>query len=92
MKKILIFIFIIVFIGIGYWFFIQKNRKNEPNNLPTADEIKRMREIEESSSQKAPNAVPGAGVRPVGSLPKPPEQTLPPQSTTTESTTTSEVN
>ena len=91
MKKTFIAIVFLLIIGAGYWFLIRPNLGDSgPNNLPTAEEKKRIKDIEESSSQIAPNAVPGAGVRPVGSLPKTPEPTT--ESTTTASTTQTEVN
>jgi len=74
----------------GYWAVTQSgwfDSSAVPSNLPTAEERKRMQEIETSSSQIAPNAKAGAGVRPVGSLPKEPEPVLP-ASTSTENTTT----
>ena len=62
----------ILVIGAGIWYFFFYNTEDTgPDNLPTAEEVERMQEIEESSSQVAPNAVPGAGVRAPGTLPKP---------------------
>jgi len=84
MKKTIIIILAIAVIATGYW--LSKRYGwfgNEAlTNPPTAQEIKRMKEIEKSSSQIAPDAVPGAGVRPAGTLPKPtPVET---EATTTE--------
>lgn len=90
MKKYLIWILVAVAIlFLGYWFVVRPNLMDRgPSKPPTAEELQRMREIEESSSQIAPNAVPGAGVRPVGSLPRTPEPT--PAATGTEEATNSE--
>jgi hypothetical protein len=91
MKKALIFVILGVILFLGFWFFIRPNYfgTSGPNNLPTAGEIERMKKIEESSSKIAPNAVPGAGVRPVGSLPKTPPPSL--ESTTTASSSSEEL-
>lgn len=87
MKKILILSILVLLLGMAYWFIVRPYLNTSgPDNLPTAEELKRIEEIERSSSQIAPNAVPGAGVRPVGSLPKTPDPVL--ESTSTESTTT----
>jgi len=74
MKKTLTILTFVVLLCAGYWFFIKPILfgQNVPTNPPTAEEVERMKEIERSSSQLAPNAVPGAGVRPVGSLPPTP--------------------
>ncbi len=85
MKKILYTLIFIGILGAFYWYVIKPRLQDTgPTNLPTAEELQRIEEIEKSSSQIAPNAVPGAGVRPVGSLPKP-EPT--PVSTSTASST-----
>lgn len=90
MKKILIAIVLLLLIGAGYWFIVRPNLGAKgPNNLPTADELRRIEAIEQSSSQIAPNAVPGAGVRPVGSLPKTPPEPAPVSTSTVSTTTTS---
>jgi len=89
MKYFLLGVGIAGLLGFGYWVVVQSgwfDSSTVPSNLPTADERKRMQEIETSSSQIAPNAKAGAGVRPVGSLPKEPEPAQ--ESTSTESTTT----
>jgi hypothetical protein len=87
-RKTLLSIVLVLLLGAGYWFIIRPNlSKGGPDNLPTAEELRRIEAIEQSSSQIAPDAVPGAGVRPVGSLPKtPPEPVI--ESTSTASTTT----
>jgi hypothetical protein len=54
-----------------------------PNNPPTADELERIQEIERTSSEISPTAVPGAGVVPPGT--PVPEPVTPP---TTEATST----
>ncbi len=88
MKRIFIFILTIALVAFGYWFIFVKNKNSDlPQNPPTKEELQRMEEIEESSSKIAPDAVAGAGVRPVGSLPKPaPTQNAETESTTTEKT------
>ena len=59
-----------VVLGVGVWYVIQtRSQDTGPTNLPTADERERMREIEESSSQIAPNAKKGVGVVPPGTMP-----------------------
>lgn len=84
MKKIIITLVLVFILGAGFWYFVLPNlNTNGPSNLPTVEERQRMEAIEESSSKIAPNAVPGAGVRPVGSLPKTPEPS--PVSTSTAS-------
>jgi hypothetical protein len=55
-----------------------------PSNPPTAEELERIEEIKESSSQIAPDAKPGAGVYAPGTLPPPPTP-----STTTEAVASS---
>ena len=89
MKYVLIFIFLLLLGGGAYWFFYMKDTEdNTLSNLPTAEEIERMNAVENSSSQIAPNAVTGVGVRPKGSLPKaPPEE---PIATSSNATSTSE--
>jgi hypothetical protein len=73
-KKILIISLLGILLLTGFWFYVLPMyfKKQNVSNPPTAEELQRMREIEESSSKIAPDAVPGAGVRPVGSLPKTP--------------------
>lgn len=46
-----------------------------PNDPPTAEELKRMADIETTSSQIAPDAKPGAGVFAPGTLPPSPVET-----------------
>jgi len=87
-KKSLIAVVILVLLGgAGYWYanYMGWLSNYGPDNLPTAEERQRMQEVERSSSQIAPNAVPGAGVRPKGSLP--PKVVEQPISTSTASTT-----
>lgn len=84
MKYFLLGVGIAALLGFGYWAFAYSgwfDSRDIPRNLPTAEEQERMRAIEASRSQIAPNATPGAGVRPVGSLPREPEPSL--ESTTT---------
>lgn len=76
MKKLLILIVLVLLIaGVGYAVYAYSGWFSEndlPSNLPTAEELERIRAVEESSLQPNPNATPGAGVRPPGSLPKEP--------------------
>jgi hypothetical protein len=86
MKKYLIVTFVLAVLGAaGYWYADYRGWINRygPDNLPTAEERQRMAEIEKTSATIAPNAVPGAGVRPKGSLPPTP----PPTPTATTSST-----
>jgi hypothetical protein len=55
----------------GYWFAVQQGwlLPPIPTRPPTAEERARMEQVEEVASQQAPDAVPGAGVRPRGTLP-----------------------
>ncbi len=46
-----------------------------PYNPPTAEDLRRLEEIQRSSATIAPDANPGASVRPPGSLPRPIEAT-----------------
>lgn len=91
MKRVVIMIVsLVILVGGGYWLFTYITANNNtPTNLPTAEDIERMRAIEESSSQVAPDAVPGAGVRPVGSLPPKTIETATTSTTTDESVATS---
>ncbi len=101
MKKYLTLgVIITLLASAGYWYADYRGWINRygPDNLPTAEERQRMAEVERSSSQIAPNAVPGAGVRPKGSLPpKQPETpassidatTTSPTAATTSTATTS---
>jgi len=59
--------------------------RTAPSRLPTAGELERMAEIDRSSARIAPNAIPGAGVRPKGSLPP---RTEPVNETTTTTAST----
>jgi uncharacterized protein YxeA len=85
MKRILTVITILAIVSFGAWFLFQRNKnKNGLENPPTAEELKRMEEIEKTSSQIAPDAVAGAGVRPKGTLPKTTEKTKTQFSSTTK--------
>jgi flagellar basal body-associated protein FliL len=92
MKRIIVVLVVLVLLG-GVWYFFFFDRGDTgPSNLPTQEDIQRMEEIEASSAQIAPNAVPGAGVRPKGSTPPKPEPTpTENSSTTTNETETGEV-
>lgn len=60
-----------------------------PRNLPTAEERERMRAVEASRMQEAPDAKAGIQVREPGSTPPPaptPEPALEPSATTTGTT------
>ncbi len=86
MKYLGILFITILLATAGYWIIFKTNIFSDetPENLPTKAEINRMEEIENSSSTIDPNAVPGAGVRPVGSIPKKPAPTPPEKATTTD--------
>lgn len=89
MKYLLTIIIIAILLGGGYWYGARTGwfEDTSPTNLPTAEEIERMEEIEDSSSTIAPNATPGTSVRPRGSTPRtPPTQ----EATTTNATSSSE--
>jgi len=94
MKYVFVVIFFLFLGGGAYWFFYMQDSDNSvPSNLPTAEEIERMNAVEDSSSQIAPNAVTGVGVRPKGSLPiAPPVETTATSSmaSSTEATSTIE--
>jgi hypothetical protein len=80
----------LVLAGALYWYADYRGWLDNygPDNLPTAEERERMRQVEESASQIAPNAKAGAGVVPRGSKP-----TAPPEvpATSTSATSTGEV-
>jgi len=87
-RHILTIIVVVVLLGaVGYWYATRTGwfDNTGPTNLPTAAERERMDAIDHSSSQIAPNAVPGAGVRPRGSLP-PQQETQQPRATTSVDT------
>jgi hypothetical protein len=71
MKKFGILLLVLLVSASAYWYFFYSKSPHVPSSPPTADELRRMEEVEKASSQRDPNAIPGAGVRPVGSLPKP---------------------
>ncbi len=85
MKYFLIFILLLSIGALSYWFMFYKKDNAPPYTPPTAQEVQRMKEIDKTSSEIAPDAVAGAGVRPVGSLPK--AQPTPVASTTSASST-----
>ncbi len=63
----LIVVVLLVLGSSAYWFFTRPEPEPEiPLNLPTAEELERIRAIEQSASQVAPG-VPGIGVLPPGS-------------------------
>lgn len=84
MKYAITILVIIFILFAGWFFFFRDTDKKVPSNLPTAEDIKRMELVEESSLKIDPNAKTGVGVHPVGSLPPAP---LPEESTTTATTT-----
>jgi hypothetical protein len=69
MKYTLITVAVLILGGAIYWLgsSVGLFGGGAPSNPPTKDELERMEEIEESSSQIAPDAEEGVGVRPVGS-------------------------
>ncbi len=89
MRYILAGAFLAVLVGGVYWYGLRAGwfAPAIPMRLPTAEERRRMEEVERSSSQIAPNAVPGAGVRPRGSLPPHTEGTTSASSTLPATTT-----
>ena len=87
--KYTITILIVILVLFAGWFFFFKDSGNKiPRNLPTAEDIERMEQVEQSSSKVDPNAKTGVGVRPVGSIPPTPEPEE--EATSTSSTTTEE--
>jgi hypothetical protein len=88
MKYVVTLIALVIIAGGGYWYASRAGwfASTGPSNPPTAADRARMQEIDKSSATIAPNAVPGAGVRPVGSLPPPVLDT--PAATGTEATGT----
>lgn len=89
--KLLVVLVVIGALGYaGYWFADRQGWLfgSVPSRPPTASERARMQEIERTSNEIAPNAVPGAGVRPRGSLP--PAEPLPMATTTSTSTEAAE--
>ncbi len=85
MRYFLILILLLSLGAFAYWFMFYKKNNTPPYIPPTAQEIQRMKEIDKTSSEIAPDAVAGAGVRPVGSLPK--AQPKPVASSTSASST-----
>lgn len=84
-KNLVIVLGLIVFVGVGYgvYFFFTRDDFG-PTNLPTPEERARMKEIEQTSAQVAPDAKPGIGVRPPGSIPKAPVSTSTEEATSTD--------
>ena len=87
-RKLIGFGVVCALLGAGVWYAVQAGWFEDelPTNLPTAEEIERMREIERSSAQVAPNARAGAGVFAPGTLPPPVLESTSTEATTTEST------
>ena len=86
-RKFLIGLLILVLLLVA-WFVVRVvwfSGPVIPNTPPTAEELERIRAVEETSSQIAPDAKAGAGVFAPGTLPAPTPQ---PESTTTESADT----
>jgi hypothetical protein len=84
--RILIVLIVLGALGYGgYWFAVQQGwlLPPIPTRPPTAEERARMEQVEDVASQQAPDAVPGAGVRPRGTLPP---QTVPPATGTSTET------
>lgn len=85
--RIILLVLIIAALGYAaYWIADRQGwlRGGVPQRLPTAEERARMEQVEESSNTVAPDAIPGAGVRPRGTLP--PQESLSPATTTDETT------
>ena len=70
-KNMIIGLLVIVTLLAGWFFFVRDSAPRGISNPPTAEELKRIEEIEESRSQRDPDAKTGVGVRPVGTLPPP---------------------
>jgi len=85
MKKIFLLILIIAIGGAVYWYGSRAGwfTSNTPTNLPTAEDLERINAVEQSASQKAPDAKSGVGVVPKGSKPVP-EQKEEQHATTTD--------
>lgn len=86
------FVVLCALVGAGVWYMVHAGwfEDTGPTNLPTAEELERMREIDRSSSQVAPNAKPGAGVFAPGTLPPPPPPIEDASSTIATSTDTAD--
>ena len=74
MKYILSTVVVLAIAGSVYWYGMRAGwfDASAPSHPPTADERRRMEEIDRKSSEIAPDAVPGAAVRMKGSLPPTP--------------------
>lgn len=72
-KKVLGFVVLIV-AGVGLWYAWDSGlfRDQGLSRPPTADERRRMEDIEKKSSERAPDAKAGVGVVPPGTLPPEP--------------------
>lgn len=92
MKYILSAVVVLAIAGGVYWYGMRAGwfDASIPSHPPTADERRRMEEIDRTSSEIAPDAVPGATVRMKGSLPPspvtPPDTS--PDATSSEATST----
>ncbi len=89
MNKLIIFVLVVLLLGALYWYGSRSGWfvDTSPTNLPTQEELQRINEIDQSSSQIAPDARAGAGVVPPGSAPP----TEAPEPTTTAEETVDEV-
>jgi len=89
MKIVLTILLLVAIGGAVYWYGSGAGwfQDDGVTNPPTAEELERIRAIEESSAQQDPNAKAGIGVVPVGSKPEPVEE---PEEESDEATTTEE--
>lgn len=72
-KKVLgLVVLIVALIGVWYAWDSGLFRNDGPTRPPTADELRRIRDIEKKSSERAPDAKAGVGVVPPGTLPPEP--------------------
>lgn len=91
MQRILLVIVLALALGVaGLWYAKKAGWLLEPlpSDPPTAEELRRMDEVDRASATQAENPVPGAGVRPKGSTPPPAAET----STTTGTSTFGEAS
>ena len=86
-KTLLITVVVVAVAGAGAWYAVRAGlfTDDTPTRPPTAEELRRMDEIEKSSATIAPNAKAGAGVVPPGTMPRTPEPT--PDATSTGTST-----
>lgn len=78
MVRIMLLVLVLIALGVGGYYIAREQGyfgTTIPFNPPTADDLRRLEEIERSSATVDPNAAPGASVRPPGSLPRPVEAT-----------------